>query len=382
MQKLNILLGIAILIVFSQCASYKVYHVDKNFKQSRMNGIYYSLPKTVVNVEVTVNKTQNFKGPYAQYAAKYLGLTNILMNNNVSYEISNVDLTTSFVPDNNNLYFIKIPKCSKKFIRHKELMINLCENGIITGVNEYKSLNSKSIKRKVFFKRDNENDIHNLAITENLQVKYDTTLEKISVDTMIIQQKKVKKFIVEKTDEDKAKEASEMIAKLKNSKTPLMIGESEVPYPAGTIDRMFDEINKQQQEYIELFTGYSVTSPMKFSFSFIPDSSSLKKENLICRFSDESGIRPKQDTIGNKISLVFEKSNCSLVNNNIENFFTGFTYIIPDLSKIIIKLDNEVLKQSSNLISQYGNISNLSRHKKKLKIQYYKNTGAIKSLSY
>jgi len=227
---------------------------------------------------------------------------------------------------------------------------------------------------------------HKLAITENIQEKFDTTIEKIINDSSVVQKKTIKKYIAEKSNEEKAKESSEMITKLRKERLAIITGESDIPYSEGAIKKMVEEINKQEQEYIELFTGYTITSKEKFKFTFIPDSNNIRNENLIFRFNEDKGIVSKEDTSGKEIILKIEKSN-SLLNKVISNQYSnikknGFPYIVPDLSKITVKFESDILKQTNYLISQFGIVSFLPKKKNNLKVQYFKNTGAIKCLSY
>ena len=42
------------------------------FRQTQQ-GVFYSLPRTVVNIEVSIDRIENYKGPYAEYARNTSG---------------------------------------------------------------------------------------------------------------------------------------------------------------------------------------------------------------------------------------------------------------------------------------------------------------------
>ena len=50
---------------------------------------------------------ENIKGPYSEYAYKYLGLKNIITENTTTYQISDVDINTASEPDPNQYYFVE-----------------------------------------------------------------------------------------------------------------------------------------------------------------------------------------------------------------------------------------------------------------------------------
>ncbi|MDD5571098.1 MAG: DUF4831 family protein [Bacteroidales bacterium] len=374
-----------IIILFSQCTSYKIIHVDDKFNADDKYGVYYTLPKTVLDIDVAVNKTTIVKGPLAQYASKYLGLTDVYMNNSVNYEISDINISDDFISDKEKTFFVELPQCSKNRRFHNRLFVNLTENGVISSVNFFKNFNSgkSNIEKKIIIKNDDASGKPDLQFIENLKIKYDTSIEKVLIDTVVVQRKKVTKFIIEKSNEEKAKEISEIITKLRKERISLIIGESDVSYQSETLKFMISEIDNQIQNYIQLFTGYTFTNTLKYKFTFIPDSSNLKKENLIFRFDSDNGILPKQDSSGNKVTLLIEKNENQLKNfTPVKEKNNGFSYTVPAVSKLTLKSGNEILKQCDISVSQYGIVSYLPKRKNKFKILYYQNTGAIKGLEY
>ena len=100
-------ISIIFILLISACSKYNVVHVQKTGEVSKKNGIYYNLPKTIVTIDVTITKTEKIKGPYAQYAQKYLGISNVNTANTTSYEISDIALDTYSEPDSSQYYCIE-----------------------------------------------------------------------------------------------------------------------------------------------------------------------------------------------------------------------------------------------------------------------------------
>ena len=84
-----------------------VFHIDKHTILSNREGVYYSLPRTVIKVNVTVDRIENYKGPYAEYALKYRGLKNVVESSSVEYKITDIKVTTSAEPDPDQYYFVE-----------------------------------------------------------------------------------------------------------------------------------------------------------------------------------------------------------------------------------------------------------------------------------
>ena len=119
------------MIASSVFAQINVFHVDKNTVQENKDGVYYSLPRTVIKVNVTVDRIENYKGPYAEYALKYRGLKNVVESNSVEYKITGIKVTTSAEPDPDQYYFIELgTKLSKG---EKAGLFSFTESGLILG---------------------------------------------------------------------------------------------------------------------------------------------------------------------------------------------------------------------------------------------------------
>ena len=60
--------------ILSSCSpQINVSKSQQYHKASEKKGFYYALPRTFIKIDVVVNKTEQIKGPYAEFAEKYLG---------------------------------------------------------------------------------------------------------------------------------------------------------------------------------------------------------------------------------------------------------------------------------------------------------------------
>ena len=126
--------ALLISLALCACSTINVSHVESNAVIPENGGIYYSLPKTAITVEVTISKIYNIKGPYSAYASKYLGLSNVIKENSISYSLDDIQVKSHALPDPDQSYFIQIPKCCRK---RNSLFLKLSESGIISSINDF-----------------------------------------------------------------------------------------------------------------------------------------------------------------------------------------------------------------------------------------------------
>ena len=73
----------------------------------------YSLPSTVLVLEVEAVRENFYAGPYAAYAEKYLGLT-VPQEDKQTYQLKSVKMTPYVEPDNSRRFSVNVPKYLKE----------------------------------------------------------------------------------------------------------------------------------------------------------------------------------------------------------------------------------------------------------------------------
>ncbi len=365
------------------CAQVNVTHVDMKQKLSDKFGIYYYLPRTVVKVEVTVNKTENIRGPYYQFAEKYIGIKNFITNNSTHYEISDIKVSTYSQPDPEQLYFVQTDSKSSKDV--KPILISLSESGLIQAVNDI-SKNQKTNKLHLISRKKQNilTEPFKFYAGNNMMQKVDTIIRRVDVDTNTIEKQFYKKRWVEKSSEEKAKESSEFISKIKENRFKLLTGFQEVSYQKGSIEYMDKQLKELQNEYLSLFTGRSLHETLKYCFTYLPESNKGNINVPIFRFSEDKGIFDLSHSTGKKINIRIEKINNTdiltdyIKKKDYKKKTHGFYYRIPEYAKITIKYGDTKNIDTNLIISQFGVVNSLPSNKSE--IRYYPKTGAIKNV--
>src|SRR6266540_5470136 len=104
----NKIAGLTLFIfLLSSCAYSQKIDVSK---ATSLTGdphtLIYSLPKTRIDINLTVTKTTIKVGPYAAFAEKYLSLGVVPTTDSEVFEITDVSLQPASEPDQDNYYAV------------------------------------------------------------------------------------------------------------------------------------------------------------------------------------------------------------------------------------------------------------------------------------
>jgi hypothetical protein len=382
---------LAFVLLFSAYrgpAQINVFHIDNTTTPQTKEGIFYALPRTVVKIEVRIDRIENYKGPYADYALRLLGLKNVVAANSIDYKISEILITTYPEPDPGQYYFIemdnKIPK------GEKEGLFSLTEAGLFMGT--LPSAVEETTGGAVMPKSAEETDLDKDAFGELFKYsadvsvfeKVDTIIRKINIDTMTVERQYYKRTMVEKSPEQKAKEAADFISKIKENRFQLISGFQEVNYNRETLEYMDTQLKTMEKEYLKLFTGISIHKPMTFEYKYIPLPNQINTEIPIFKFSKSAGIIDLDGQGGKVVTIRIQRvGNTNMVAAYLDRAEKelkehGLSYRIPELARVTVKMDEDAQEETQCLISQLGVITYLPVNK--WKVQYHQETGSIKEV--
>ena len=354
-----------------------VTKINGSHPDPKEEGFFYSLPRTGINVDILIRKTQKIKGPYSEFADKYLGLSQVINMNSTEYEISAIRLSVFNEPDPANYYFVS-GTAKKKDRQAMELFLS--DKGALIGIGDTRKDENKKqaqVKGALGFSIP---EVPNPSLFERV----DTVIRKISVDTTTIEQKIFKKISTAKTPDQKAKEAADFVLKLDESMFNLINGYQEVNYEKGTMEYMYKQMDELKGEYLELFKGITGVTTDTYSFTIIPQYNADNLSTALCKFSLSKGILDKSSPSGDLVQLeVKSLNNLSVIrefinqrnNENSEN--KGFYYCIPDEATVSVKVGGQVNVESQFTINQFGVITFLPVSSIR-NLELYNNTGGLK----
>jgi len=347
--------------LFSQVS---VSHVDNVSSFSGKQGVFYALPMTGIRFQVRVKKVQQFKGPYSEYAYRFLGLDDVIMDNSESYELVDISMHTFTIPDPQQLFYVEFgTKASKE---DRDLMLALSKSGMaientsnLSGdMPEFDVVELEDVIEMDNVRFKDPDELFRYYATTNQVEKIDTIIKRIFLDTTVIEDISFKRSMVYKTLEQRASEAADFIVEIRENRFNLLTGYQEVDYDIETFQYMDQELMKLEEEYISLFNGKSIQGELTYSFSYIPSEATGGVSDLLFRFSNDSGVLEAASAGGDPVNidniplgLFSEQTNYDVFNRNSSN--EGFAYRIP------ATVDMTVSYKGAELINSLVNINQL-----------------------
>ena len=387
MRKTFTIIILFFVFIFFGCSCLKVATV-KECNPVKGNSGFYFLPRTVFKIEIEVTKRTTQKGPYSDFAEKYLGIKNVQDNDNIEYFISGINIFTFAEPDSNRLYIVKT---GKKSILDK---INLRNDGLLLSVNGrikgnpvsagntgFNNISSDEGKMSVYY---------NMSIKKYFSNKTDTSFKLVKRDSLFVNVPVLNNKIINKSFADKAEEMANAILNIREERLSLLSGDNNSFPDGGATKQIFEEFDKLENEYLSLFTGKTSETLIKKTFYFVPDKENSGKMNTLTFFSKKSGLSGTNLSGSNPISIIIDQQGLT---NSIQNFnnsskkknFDGLFYIIPDLALIRIFEDKEAIYNEKIMIPQLGTVNLLPEKilkKKNVRILFYPELGSLKSIDY
>jgi hypothetical protein len=319
--------------------------------------IVYGLPRTVFNVVVDMERTIEVPGPYWKYAGDLLGLDNVIKARNEFWTIRNVSVLSAEELDPSQFYVIESNGVFESNV------LSMKKEGLILDLNPsmYYSAGNKNISREG---ESTPFSTLDMGSDEYFQVQSDTAFRRVNLDSTFIRIP----YIVEKRkqlpDEQLAERAAKRLMEMRDGKHQILTGESNV-FPQS--EAAINEMNRMENEYLELFTGKTLKERKTFTFQIIPSSQNAGKQVKLFQFSEFAGPVEDQAT-GEPVMVELTPERKTKVLSSLNSQLTGGSgkhaenklyYRIPDIANLKITIGNEVLFNSRRLVYQLGEIVQL-----------------------
>jgi len=357
MNSLKIVFYIA-LLGFVSCKSTSE---SKNYKLEGNGlitdkGIIYALPKTNLTFKVEAIKTEVIPGPYYRYAEKLLGIEDAPQKDYIQWQINNIEIE-SYNDIDPKQYYILEP--SGKFSVDFNKLI---ESHLIFPVN---NMNQTNYSNNFYGKNEANGEIvfTDLSVSQYVGEEQVTYFKRVQRDSIFAKVPVVKTQSVYRSFEDKAIEAANFIFLIREKRFELLAGEADF-YPEGkSLSEAIKELNRLENEYLDLFIGKRFNSTYTAYFEFTPVETDLEQPHIIFRFDEEKGILQPNDLRGRPIIVELEKLNqtgdlsflfADQINREGTTYKDKLFYRIPDIAKLRIYDGNSLLANRKVQVYQFG----------------------------
>ena len=339
-------------ISFAQVYTQKV---NPSETYTSANGVVYALPETVIRLDVWIEKTEFIQGPYASYANRLLGLSNVITSNNSAYNISSVKITESQIPDPNQLFFMNLGEINGK--PENITFLQMSESGLFAGMTNV-SPESVSATSNLVERVEKGNRDFRYFADANLVVKVDTIIRRVDIDTTTIEKVILKRSTIEKDISQRAQDAATYFMEIRKNRIELISGFQEVAYSAGALELMNAELKQMEDDYLELFAGKVLVSDEHYVFYYTPTTSQANIIDPVFKFSKEKGMTNLTVSGGEKVSIAIKSNGLAekLADADVDSPVNGIVYRFPETAEVWIKYGSQEFSKQLLQIPQLGRL--------------------------
>lgn len=313
----------------------------------------YNLPRTSLQFTIETTRTVTRRGPYYQFAEKYLGISGVPANDSEVWTISDIHIKALEEADP-EMYYVLVAKNVHSFA-----YLKLIKEGFILPVHH------SQINNQVASFQPEKNNSDNLIFTD-LGVKRvvvqetQSSMRLMQQDTAFVSVPVLRKEVVRKSLEEKAKEAADFIIDLRMNRFKLISGEYDL-FPDGVaLEAILKEYKRLEEEYLSLFIGKAFTKRSSHIFEFVPAGNDEIERTVLFRFSESKGVLPQGDLSGRPITVEIVRENrlenlrdIVAVREGNENQ-TRIHYRLPDIALIQV-IDGKLIVTKNRVpVAQYG----------------------------
>ena len=299
--------------------------------------VSYALPSTSITVKVEVRQETFFAGPYAPFAKQMLNMS-VSDQDAITTEITRVELIPRVEADTDAWY-----TCDQE----SSALLSLSAQGLV-------SLGNAAAPVSWRFLPGLKADFTDKGLTAPEKEAVETIFKEMPSDTGMVSIPVEHKILVEKTLEDKASDAADVILQVRKERLNIASGNTDASYSGESLRAALQELERIEAEYMALFRGYSVVRKQVCTFEVIPSRGVKHHRYLVFRLTEgvsgtpyylelqPEGKLPEEDQADKK------KTRGSV------------RYRIPQVCKVTFSCDGHPLLQTRLPFYQLGVESSLS----------------------
>ncbi len=387
-----IIAGVGCALQTEMPTSTMVRKVETGIKASDY-AMYYSLPRTVFDIEVVVDKKITKPGPFAAYAERFLGLSNVPTRESVEYTITEIRVNSHAEKDPAQMYRIETSG------RPVGARISLTADGLIRGINlplvPDVAVNHGAIQKLSERQFDNP-QFADLTLRKSTEPIPDTVYRLVRTDTSFIKIPLIRLEENQKTIQLQAKEAADNIMALRTGRFKLLNGDyaykenDGTRIPEGTsLEVIIRELAIMEDGYVSLFAGRTQTERQTLKFVYTPNGQGSVETFTFCSFSMANGVEAPETAGADPVVLQLTKGDLNpmdqlqwLEDSKIEKV-PGLAYRIPEKAKVEISRGRDLVFSREFLVAQHGRIDFVPAGVLKddaTSIEFYPAFGSIKNI--
>jgi len=399
MKNLKLFLILIVILAGAGCALQKEMssktRVRKVEPGLNANGyaMYYSLPRTVFDIEVIVDKKITKPGPFAAYAERFLGLTSVPTRESVEFSIVEIKVNTHPEKDPGQMYRIETE--GKPF----GARVSLTADGLIRGINL--PINPEVAVSQEAMQRLTERQFDfpqypDLTLRKNYEPIPDTIYRLVRTDTSFVKIPLLRKEENQKSMLLQAQEAAGVLMNLREGRFKLLNGDyaykendgSRLP-EGSSLEVIVKELAIMEDGYVSLFAGRTQTERVTMKFDYTPKGQGLTETFNIFTFSRDNGIEAPETRGADPVVLYFSREDSNPMDKILwaddskPAKIPGLAFRMPEKTRVEIKRGGELAFTREFLVAQYGRVDFVPASMltdESTSIEFYPAYGSIKNI--
>lgn len=290
-------------------------------------GLAYSLPQTVVNVEVEATRITAKRGAYYKYAEKYLGVQEIITEDVEYWEMNNVHVYPTAIADKENSYLVK-------FKGGNPTSMYLTPEGVLWSVNMEPSidLSQPKARKEEPAKQQPTNPYYSVLSEEQLSAGSTAKMAEV---------------------------AAKQIYRIRESRLNLVTGDvDQLPADGESFKLIMKQLDEQEAALTQMFLGTTQRETIRKTVQFIPG---VTDERIILfRFSKYMGIVGEDNLGGVPVYLSFKvienlkQTDGEQKKEKDKN--KGVAYIMPGKGSFTLTSGSKTIAEQEFQVAQLGEI--------------------------
>lgn len=319
------------------------------FAQELPQGVVvYALPLTSIQLQAEATREVFTAGPYAKFAAKYLGIE-APGENRESYSLKNLQLASFVEADASQTRTVAL-----KDHRSATNFLTMTAAGPVALFEQH---TTASVAWR-FANLARETDFHNRGVVSNLTKETATLYKTVKTDAGFERVPVQQSQVVEKSLERRAEETANTIYSLRRKRVELISGDADNPLSGDAMRAALEEIARLEEEYMSLFVGKSSFDTQTMTFDVVPDANQSKQLYVVFRFSEAKGLLAAANLAGRPVTLELtpEKNVKAMPSNASDTDKKGkrVSYRIPEIVQARVLDGQTELLQTRLPVYQLG----------------------------
>ncbi len=265
------------------------------------SGFVYALPRTLLNVDVQAVQRQVVAGPYAPYAQKYLGITSAPQQNTNVWHVERI-VVSSTVESDPQMYFV-VENSNVAMPDFERLMASKL---VLFPFDD----SNKEVSSEIALPKAGANYFADMSVEPFIVEEKATYYSNVAKDSGFVRVPVHKEIIVEKSLEDKARQAADFIFSLRKKRVEFLTVDFDHTLDGVGLKAALAEIDRLEKAYLELFLGKEFVRVHHSSFEYVPTGE--EESAILFRFSQQKGVVAASDLSGSPFMIEVKPQSPSI----------------------------------------------------------------------